>query len=215
MKRIKLAPRERRMVIGGGAAAAILVAYFGVIPYMDKRQAMREEIDKRTKTLTQYHQTIQEKEGLLARKAEFTQRMEKAGALLLTETTPQTAQAKLGEIAESILAKTVELGPRRYPKEERVKEDYQRVVTQIDFQCEIDKLVPVLYEIKTYDKAYLSLDHLDIAFQPYAETAKDPKIKPLRVNLTLSTLMRYQAPEKKEDKDAGRPKPTAAPSPKA
>ncbi|MBI1747605.1 MAG: hypothetical protein HYR55_13600 [Acidobacteria bacterium] len=202
----KLAPRERKMVIGGGLLAAILVAvYFVIMPFLDYKQAVSRDIKNKSETLKQYLHTKSEKESLQARKEELNRRMEKAAAKLLNETVPTAAANQLQVIVDG-LVKGVEIQTRRPGKEERLKEDYQRVSTQLDFQCQIDQLIPVLYEIKNYDQGYLCLDNLDITYQQYAIKAKDTKVKPLRVALTLSAIIRYVAPEKKEDKDSGRVK---------
>lgn len=208
--KLKLAPRERKMVFYGAIAAAIIIVVYAVImPFFDYRATLKREIAAKTDTLRQHLKMVQERELLLAKKSELTQRMEKANAKLLPETVPTAAANQLQQIADGLL-KNLEIQNRRPVKEERVKEEYQKVATQVDFQCEIMQLVPVLYEIKNFDKNFISMDTLEVTYQQYAAKAKDSKLKPLRVSMTLSTLIRYIAPEKKEDKDAGRGKTAPA-----
>lgn len=208
MKKLKIAPRERKMLIGGGIAVVlILLVQFGVYPFIERRQTLRQDIEKKNHTLKQYIQIVQEKNALQSKKDDGTRRMEKAAARLLNETVPTAAQQKLQEMVEG-LVKGVEVQNRRQMKEERLGEDYQKIPLQMDIQCEIDKLVPVLFDIKNYNQCFLAVDQLDIHYQSFASKVKNTNVKPLRVNMTLYTIIRYNPPEKKEDKDAGRGKPS-------
>jgi type II secretory pathway component PulM len=145
----RFSPRERAIVVGGGAIAAIVIAWlFVVTPLLQRGSATAELVPERERLLVRRMDLLARRSQITAELEAANTRVEKLNARLLTAAAPAVAASELQKLVKDMAAeaKTDIRSERILPPEERG--ELLEIPVEIAVSAEIRQLVDLLARVE-------------------------------------------------------------------
>jgi type II secretory pathway component PulM len=149
----RLAPRERVIVVGGAAVAAIIMLWlFVVTPLLDRNTATAELVPERERLLVRRMDLLARRSQIAADLETANARLEKLNTRLLTAAAPAVAASELQKLVKDMAAeaKTDIRSERILPPEERG--ELLEIPVEIAVSAEIRQLVDLLARVEGSQK---------------------------------------------------------------
>lgn len=159
----RLARRERRiLIIGVCAAAVILVFFYGVLPFYDSQEKARAELESKSRLLRQTISTIQNQEVYAAQLRALEAELGIFRGQLLDAAEGTMARVQLEEIVRGVAEENGVTITRSNPLPERkIGEKYSKVTLQVNLQSGMSELTGFLVALANHPK-FLQVDGLTV-----------------------------------------------------
>jgi type II secretory pathway component PulM len=149
----RLSPRERAIVLGGGAILAVVVGWlFVVTPLLDRNTATADLVPERERLLVRRMDLLARRGQIAAELESANARLERLNARLLTAAAPAVAASELQKLVKDMAAeaKTDIRSERILPPEERG--ELLEIPVEIAVSAEIRQLVDLLARVEGAQK---------------------------------------------------------------
>jgi type II secretory pathway component PulM len=170
----KLSRRERAIVLGGAAIAAVVVGWFFVVaPLLDRSAATADLVPERERALVRRLDLLARRGQIAAELEAVNARVDKLSGRLLTAAAPAVAASELQKLVKDMAAeaKTDIRSERILPPEERG--EMLEIPVEIAVSAEIRHLVDLLTRVEGAQKLL---------------TVKDLRIRVVNVSLPKELL---------------------------
>lgn len=160
----KISRRERRILIGGGIAAVLIVLVtYVILPFIDSYTTLNEQLTRQGKLLTESVQVIRDKQ-LYEDRADQTDRdIGMLNRQLLDGSDEVTAQNQLETIVRELAEFSQLTVSRSFPIQGRITDDkYASITVEITVDGGLDNLAGFLQSVSTHTK-YLRVDEFNIS----------------------------------------------------
>jgi type II secretory pathway component PulM len=148
-----LSPRERTIVLAGGALVVVVLAWlFVVAPLLDSNRAARDLVPERERALTRRLDLLARRPQMAGELEAATARVDRLSSRLLTAAAPAVAASELQKLVKDMAAEaTTEIRSERIlPPEERG--ELLEIPVEIAVSAEIRQLVDLLTRVEASDK---------------------------------------------------------------
>jgi len=149
----EISPRERMIILGGGAIFVIVMAWLFVItPLRDRTSATADLVPERERLLVRRMDLLARRAQIAAELESANARLERLNARLLTAAAPAVAASELQKLVKDMAAeaKTDIRSERILPPEERG--DLLEIPVEIAVSAEIRQLVDLLARVEGAQK---------------------------------------------------------------
>ena len=149
----EISPRERMIILGGGAIFVIVMAWLFVItPLRDRTSATADLVPERERLLVRRMDLLARRAQIAAELESANARLERLNARLLTAAAPAVAASELQKLVKEMAAeaKTDIRSERILPPEERG--DLLEIPVEIAVSAEIRQLVDLLARVEGAQK---------------------------------------------------------------
>lgn len=160
----KISRRDKKILIAGGiAAAVIIIVTYVIFPFVDSYASLNEQLVRDGKLLQESVQVIRNKQIYLDRSARVDRDMAELNRQLLDGSDEVTAQNQLETIVRSLAESSEITISRSFPIQGRTIEDkYARIIVEITVDGGLDNLANFLQAVSTHTK-YLKVDEFNIS----------------------------------------------------
>ncbi len=160
----KLSMRERRILIGGGIfAVLILLVTYLILPFIDSYTSLNEQLERQSKLLRESVQVISDQQKYLDRLDQIDRDLARLNRQLLDGSNEVTAQNQLETIVRELAESNQITISRSFPIQGRVVEDrYASIIVEITIDGGLDSLAGFLQAVSTHAK-YLKVDEFNIS----------------------------------------------------
>jgi type II secretory pathway component PulM len=189
---MKLTPRDRKFLIAGGAAIALVAVFYAVTTLIPSREELSKEVELKKRLVIKQRELLAQEATHKSRLERYRTRLEKDRTRLLTGSTPAMAAAELQSMLSDLAAQNgVEISRKTARPEQKVQDNLVKVAVQMETNCGPDQLVQLLSAIENYNK-FLTVDELGITSYRIQ--------KKLEIHPLITVAGYFSAPEVKADK---------------
>ena len=149
----RISPRERAVVVGGGAILALVLGWlFVVTPLLDRNTATADLVPERERLLIRRMDLLARRTQITAELQAATARVDQLNARLLTAAAPAVAASELQKLVKDMAAeaRTDIRSERILPPEERG--ELLEIPVEIAVSAEIRQLVDLLARVEGAQK---------------------------------------------------------------
>ncbi len=159
---MKISTREKRVLIGGGVIAGlVLLTYLGT-SLLPGREGLSSEVQTKRRTLLGQKEMIMREAGFKARIEDYRQRLKQNLTRCLTGENSALAGAELQKVLKDLADQNgVEIIRRDVQREQKLDNDIVKVSVNIETQCTLEQLVPFIAALENNPKL-LTIDELRI-----------------------------------------------------
>jgi Tfp pilus assembly protein PilO len=156
----KLSKRDKRALIGLGAALALYVLIFhGILPFYDAKAAVQDELTQKERVLRGALKTMQRRDVHSAELAEIDKVLAQYQPRFLDAQDPSTAATQLDDIVRNLASETgVSLTKSNPLQEKKIGERYTKVTIQINLDGDLASTTNFLHKISVHPKFLLVED---------------------------------------------------------
>ena len=182
--------RDRRVIVGVAIAAGLSLVYLGVVvPIIDYRKSVAEEIAEGQERLEQAERFVGALEGLRAERDELKQKLDQARSRLLPGATGAIGAAALQERVNTVAGqRNITVQSTQVMREEEVP-PFRKVAVRLTLSGELKEFAGFLSELENGPQA-LRMPFMEISRRGAAVAGKP---RSLSVNLEVSGYLLAQA----------------------
>jgi len=160
----KISNRDRKVLIGGGIAAAVIVVVtYVILPFVDSYSTLNEQLNQKGTLLQESVQIIRNRQLYLDRAARIDRELADLNRQLLDGPDEVTAQNQLETIVRSLAESSNISISRSFPIQGRtIEEKYARIIVEITVDGGLGNLTDFLQAVSTHNK-YLQVDEFNIS----------------------------------------------------
>jgi Tfp pilus assembly protein PilO len=183
--------RDRRVILGVAIAAGLSLVYLGVVvPIIDYRKSVAEEIAEGQERLEQAERFVGALDGLRAERDELKQRLDQARSRLLPGTTGAIGAAALQERVNTVAGQRgITVQSTQVMREEEV-EPFRKVAVRLTLSGELKELAGFLSELENGPQA-LRVPFMEISRRGAAVAGK-PRSLSVSLEVTGYLLARAE-----------------------
>ncbi len=160
---MKISARERRVLIGGGAIAALVLVFYVGTWVLPGREGLSSEVQVKRRTLLGQKEMLIREAGYKARLEEYRLRIKQDLSRCIPGENSALAGAELQKVLKDLADQNgVEIIRRDVQREQKLDNDLTKVSVHIETQCALDQLVRFLAAIENYPKL-LTVDEMTVS----------------------------------------------------
>ena len=151
--------RERYFIFAAMAVAVVFFSVkYGIDPFIERQQRVREEIPVRIQQLKKYRQFVAGKSRAEEDLKRIRALSKKSEQNMLPGTTPALAAANLQDILKQLSAKNLISIKSEKVLDTKPLDFFEQIPVQIEFTSTITNLANFLYDIEAYNKLLIVND---------------------------------------------------------
>lgn len=153
----KLSKRDKKtLLVGSAAAAVILVVFYGILPFWEARGEVAEQVQTRQRLLQRSVEMIRQEEVFRAELEQLDRALEQYQNQLLDAREESIARVQLEEIVRRLAEENGVTVQRSNPLQERkIGERYAKITLQVNLQAEMPELTNFMYALSAHPKFLL------------------------------------------------------------
>ena len=163
---MKISKRDRRVLVGGGIAVAVVVVVtYVILPFLEARSEIETKLQLAETRLQQSIKVIQSESHYRTQQLELDEVLRRYQSQLLDAEDSNRARVRLQAIVEEIAEEAGVSISRSTPLQERkIGEDYAEVILQINLDSGMQELSNFLYALSTHPK-FLKVEQFRISMR--------------------------------------------------
>ena len=159
---MQISGRERKFVIVGAIAAAVIAVFYFVSGPSSARQEASLSVEQQRRALLQSREIMAQEPVYRVRTEQYRQRLQQLRVTFLPGDNASIAGAELQRVLKELADRSgVDIVRRTIRGEQKLQNGVVKVSVNIETNCQPDQLVRFLAAIENYEKR-LSVDELQI-----------------------------------------------------